>query len=427
MRLRNKKYSLFTDLIYIHLITFALFLLIGFLFAGLVARLESGIYAEKRKREVGPYIERQQEQWLAWEYLGQKDIAASELAKASQQLGLESLRIITKDAVKDLDDKFVFITQLKEDLAEIPYVIEGRIPYGHETSLLLPLVLLGFFFLFTLAMFACCAFIVRSRVFRPLREFLGDPTGKRDIQASGEVLDLLDRFREMYDKVRESERSIVVARLTQMLAHDVRAPFEMTRALLKTLAQQTVHGQYDRALVTTKIEDIDRQIRRVHTMVEDVLELGRNTKNLDEHICVDKLVADCMSDLNVIYPQARVQIECDLIAGIQVKSHGEKLYRLFFNIMKNAFQAMGYQGQLWVVSSMRDPNWVEIIIRNSGSYISPEIATTIFDPLGSVYKPSGTGLGLAIAKKIVEEHGGKISCSSHQEMQMTSFAFLLPI
>ena len=54
---------------------------------------------------------------------------------------------------------------------------------------------------------------------------------------------------------------------------------------------------------------------------------------------------------------------------------------------------------------------VQIEIEDTGSGISPEIQSKIFDPLFTT-KQTGTGLGLSICKTIVEQHGGTIYVKS---------------
>ena len=57
---------------------------------------------------------------------------------------------------------------------------------------------------------------------------------------------------------------------------------------------------------------------------------------------------------------------------------------------------------------------------------SPEIADRLFQPFATFGKSKGTGLGLAICKKIIEDHGGKISARS-EPGRGAIFTFSLPL
>jgi signal transduction histidine kinase len=54
---------------------------------------------------------------------------------------------------------------------------------------------------------------------------------------------------------------------------------------------------------------------------------------------------------------------------------------------------------------------IETAVEDDGPGVPPEILPRLFDPYFSA-KSGGTGLGLAIAKKIVEEHGGRIAAGT---------------
>ena len=66
---------------------------------------------------------------------------------------------------------------------------------------------------------------------------------------------------------------------------------------------------------------------------------------------------------------------------------------------------------------------VIIEITNNGPAIPADIVETIFEPFFTT-KKLGTGIGLYICKKVIEDHGGKISCSS--DANMTIFSIQLP-
>ncbi|OQP18863.1 sensor histidine kinase, partial [Geobacillus zalihae] len=64
-----------------------------------------------------------------------------------------------------------------------------------------------------------------------------------------------------------------------------------------------------------------------------------------------------------------------------------------------------------------------IEIANNGPSIPADIVETIFEPFFTT-KKLGTGIGLYICKKVIEDHGGDICCSSDDNM--TTFSIRLP-
>jgi two-component system NtrC family sensor kinase len=104
----------------------------------------------------------------------------------------------------------------------------------------------------------------------------------------------------------------------------------------------------------------------------------------------------------------------------------DQVQQVFFNIVKNAEQAMieaNGGGKLTVrteaisvqadagggVGSADDPAGVRITIADNGPGITPEVQRRIFDPFFTTKEAGqGTGLGLTISYSIIDEHGGRV-------------------
>jgi signal transduction histidine kinase len=97
------------------------------------------------------------------------------------------------------------------------------------------------------------------------------------------------------------------------------------------------------------------------------------------------------------------------------------------NLVTNAIQATGPSDQITVATSDDDPTEsTGITITNTGSYIETKDLEAIFQPFFTKDKQDGTGLGLAICRKIVADHGGSITASSHPNPKSTTFTISLP-
>ena len=65
-------------------------------------------------------------------------------------------------------------------------------------------------------------------------------------------------------------------------------------------------------------------------------------------------------------------------------------------------------------------------VQDTGKGIDPEIANRLFEAFATHGKPQGTGLGLSICKKIIEDHGGRITAGNAPEGGAL-FTFTLPV
>jgi signal transduction histidine kinase len=93
-----------------------------------------------------------------------------------------------------------------------------------------------------------------------------------------------------------------------------------------------------------------------------------------------------------------------------VRGDSDQLREVFLNLGQNALQAMPNGGALGVEVT-RDAGCVQIAVTDCGLGIQEAERETIFLPFVSS-KADGLGLGLPIVKRIVEEHGGSVSCQN---------------
>lgn len=108
----------------------------------------------------------------------------------------------------------------------------------------------------------------------------------------------------------------------------------------------------------------------------------------------------------------------------------EKLERIYFNLLSNAFKFTPENGKVTVRLSAltkEDDRWIRFTVSNTGSMISAEHIRNIFDRFYKIdMHHAGSGIGLALVKAFVEMHGGTISVES-DEKQGTVFTIDLPV
>ena len=99
-----------------------------------------------------------------------------------------------------------------------------------------------------------------------------------------------------------------------------------------------------------------------------------------------------------------------------------KLQEVFWNLLKNAFEASKPDNRVRLTAKPMDKH-VVITISDTGCGISKEHLPTIFEPFVT-YKEGGTGLGLAICKQIIEAHEGTIAVESEFGVGTTFYVTL---
>ena len=100
-----------------------------------------------------------------------------------------------------------------------------------------------------------------------------------------------------------------------------------------------------------------------------------------------------------------------------------QIKQVFFNLIKNALEAMPDGGALKIVFTVDDV-YVNIAFYDNGSGISEKDMRHIFEPYNTT-KEEGSGLGLMIVQRIIDDHGGEIELSSKKD-EGTCFKIRLP-
>ena len=172
------------------------------------------------------------------------------------------------------------------------------------------------------------------------------------------------------------------------------------------------------------IEICKSQIKRLDGIIRDFLAALRPSKpNLRPGSLADPL-QECLSALRTQLEERRMRITLDVPASLpSVALDREQMVQAFFNILKNALEAMS-DGGLIAMSLTSDDNTVAVRIEDSGEGMSVERLAHLFEPYRTT-KERGTGLGLMITKRIVSEHGGTIDVES-EVGRGTAFTVRLP-
>ena len=175
------------------------------------------------------------------------------------------------------------------------------------------------------------------------------------------------------------------------------------------------------------LKDVRQEVMRVNRIVSDLLETARPKPA--EYRAAD---LNATAEHAVIFARQQalskpVKVELHKYDGQLLVEHDTgQIHQVLLNLMLNAIQAMdeGGPGQVDVTVQARDGQAV-VSVRDAGNGIKPENLAHIFRPFFTT-KGHGTGLGLSLARRIVEDHGGKILVESEVGKGST-FEVLLPV
>jgi signal transduction histidine kinase len=174
---------------------------------------------------------------------------------------------------------------------------------------------------------------------------------------------------------------------------------------------------------------IQRNTNRIQMRMDQMLDLSRMRSNRlffnRERILLSEVIGGYINEVKPVDKNLSVQL--DLTPDLVIDADRNALHDIFINLLSNAFKFTDDGGQVSILANQRDQS-ILLQIRDTGIGIPEDKLQKIFDEFYQVEggKHGGTGLGLAIAKRLVEEHGGRIWAES-QMGKGSTFYFTLPL
>jgi signal transduction histidine kinase len=171
---------------------------------------------------------------------------------------------------------------------------------------------------------------------------------------------------------------------------------------------------------------VSREFKRIDGLVTQMLRYSAAKPSLAAKVCLHDLLNHSLRLLEHQMSGRLITLKREYHAEPS-SVHGEEseLQQVFMNLLLNALEAVGNNGELIVTTRNDSDGQLSVLVRDSGSGITRENLSRMFEPFFTT-KKNGTGLGLAICRRIVEEHRGRIEVESEPGKGST-FTVTLPV
>ncbi len=241
-------------------------------------------------------------------------------------------------------------------------------------------------------------------------------TGRKDeigelTQSFDFMIQKLREQKQIEDKLREAEHLSGIGQLSRSIAHEIRNPLNFISLSIDHLKEKyPPSGNNNSEKFESLISSIKQEIQRLNKLVEDFLDYGRplklNLKRADIGMVLENI-------FEIIWAKAEaenIKIIKDVTSHPVVNMDVELIKTCIFNVILNAFQAMPGGGTLTIKTEAAD-GYLLLVVGDTGIGVPENDLPKIFDPFFTT-KRNGLGLGLAMTKRVVEEHGGKVTFQS---------------
>lgn len=246
---------------------------------------------------------------------------------------------------------------------------------------------------------------------------------------------LMKKVKEIeQSKVREQERLEAVFRETLgNITHDLKTPLTAIHGYAQGILDG-VAGTPDR--LNKYIMTIRNKADDMEGLVDELSLFAKIYKKdmvyQKSQVDVNEFISGCMSNLSLDLETKKIDFlyQSNVKKGTCLYIDTEKVKRVLYNIVGNASKFMATQMGLIYVQVEEKEKEIWIRVKDNGVGIDQNELPFIFDRFYRAdssrnSKKGGSGLGLAIAKKIIEDHGGKIYAESEKE-RGTRISFSLP-
>ena len=246
----------------------------------------------------------------------------------------------------------------------------------------------------------------------------------------GLFVDLKERLQterelgEARQHLLQSEKLAAMGRLTSQIAHELNNPLFGIMNTLELMKTEISPQNKRRKLLDMSLSEIER----LADMLKKMLSFSKPDQEKRIEIDINVIIDELMMLYEKRFRENTIKVIMDLAEnpGVILASR-DQLRQVFINMFSNAMYAMPDGGTLEVSTKVVSEK-LFIIIKDSGTGISPDHIKKIFDSFFTTKKESvqGVGLGLSVCYGFIKDHGGDILVES-EEGQWTKFTITLPI
>jgi two-component system sensor histidine kinase PilS (NtrC family) len=241
--------------------------------------------------------------------------------------------------------------------------------------------------------------------------------------ASGYTLIFQDltEMKTLEAELRLKDRMAAVGELSAGIAHEIRNPLAAIAGSVQVLKKSAALNPQEQRLMSIILKESER----LNKSIADFLRFVKPQEKRPAEFDIATSLAETL-DLLENSPElgTALMIERDIVPpAYTIVGDGDQIRQVFWNIARNAVQAMPNGGTLRVTTGIAGDRY-NIVFNDNGRGMTDADQRRLFQPFRTNF-PSGTGLGMAISYRIVQEHGGRIEVISH-EGAGTSITISLP-
>jgi PAS domain S-box-containing protein len=213
----------------------------------------------------------------------------------------------------------------------------------------------------------------------------------------------------------EDERTSSILLLAAGVAHELGNPLNSLTIHLQLIGRRLKKLKVGRETesLAESIRVCEEEVKRLDGIITNFLEAIRPRPPDLAELNLADVLAEVLAFEQQQLSDRGIIVEAETAGDLPpVLADRNQVKQVFFNLLKNALEAMQPGGRLRI-RARTDDDHVILAFGDSGSGIKQEDLARLFQPYHTT-KPGGHGLGLMIVQRIMREHGGEIGIESKE-------------
>ena len=225
------------------------------------------------------------------------------------------------------------------------------------------------------------------------------------------VEQVVARLQQQQRELLRTEQLSAVGQLAAGIAHEIRNPL----AGIKLLVESALASRNDKPLNIEDLRVIHQEVVRLEKTVQGFLDFARPPSPQLKRCDLRGIVNQAFDLVRARARQGRVELSLrGAESSAPVSVDAGQICTVLVNLLLNSLDAMPQGGRIDAQLENAGPSGVRLRVADTGPGIAPEILPRLFTPFVTS-KATGTGLGLSISRRIIEEHGGRLSANNRPE------------
>ena len=231
----------------------------------------------------------------------------------------------------------------------------------------------------------------------------------------------------------QSSKMAALGKMAAGIAHEINNPLavigEKAGWMKDLLGMEEVAKSENFQELLDAVNKIEFHVVRAKTVTHRLLGFARRMEPMEERVNVNDILNESIDFLENDARYRNIDIQTNYAPDLPLTTTDQaQLQQVFLNIINNAIDAIGKDGEITInTRPIKQNNRISIEITDTGPGIPKEVLQKIFDPFFTTKEVGkGTGLGLSISYSIIEKLGGRIMVAS-EEGKGTTFTIYLPV